>query len=198
MRNLSITALVAAFLPAVFLPEGALAHSGDGDVSGFHSGLMHPLGGGDHLLVLLAVGLIAALGGRAMVRAMPLGFLGMMLVGAALGMAGVRLPGAEVWIIASVIVLGLVLTLPSGQIPPRFLLAGTAVFGLFHGYAHGVDLPVVPAVAGHLLGFTLATAALLGLGLVIGARLPALSARVAGMAIRLMGISLAGINLVAT
>lgn len=186
MRKLSLAASAA-----MILPGAAFAHSGHQEVSGFASGLLHPMTGTDHLLAMIAVGLIAAICGGRLLVAMPVAFVGAMLAGAGLGLAGVVLPGVEIWILGSVIVLGLVAAIPSDRLPHNLLLAGTALFGLFHGYAHGVEAPTAGSVTGYLVGFTLATAALHGIGIVIGRRVPAKVTRFAGAAIAVFGAGLA-------
>lgn len=89
MRN--ILMIAATF----FVPGAALAHTGHDEVSGFASGILHPITGADHLLAMLAVGLIAALCGGRMLMAMPLAFVGAMLAGAGLGLGGMALPGVD-------------------------------------------------------------------------------------------------------
>lgn len=176
---------------AMILPGAAFAHTGHGDISGFSSGLLHPLTGADHLLAMVAVGLIAALCGGRMLCAMPLAFMGAMLAGAGFGLAQLALPGVEVWILGSVIVLGLVAAVQSPRLSQALVLAATAVFGMFHGLAHGAEAPVAGSVAGYLIGFTLATAALHGIGMALGHRLPVVVVRGAGAVIALAGTGLA-------
>ena len=189
MRNFLMIAAAAFTLPGV-----ALAHTGHDEVSGLASGILHPITGADHLLAMLAVGLIAALCGGRMLWATPLTFVGAMLVGAGLGLLGMALPGVESWILASVVLLGLVAAVPRQHLPGSLLLAGTALFGLFHGYAHGAEAPATGSVAGYLIGFALATAALHGLGIVAGRQLPSMAARSAGLAIALSGVGLAALG----
>lgn len=170
----------------------ALAHTGVGSVSGFAAGLMHPLTGLDHLLAMLAVGLWAGLvGGRAR-WAYPLAFVAMMVVAGLWGMSGAALPGVETGIAVSVIVLGLAIALKAT--PP--LAAGTAacaLFAIFHGHAHGAELPAGASGLGYALGFVLSTAALHGAGLAaasfLASRAPLL-ARVAGGGVALAGLAL--------
>lgn len=181
MKKLALTAA------AMSLPGAAFAHPGHEQVSTFTSGLLHPVTGVDHLLAMMAVGLIAALVGGRMLWAMPAAFVGAMLAGAGLGLAGVTLPGVETWIIGSVIVLGLVAAMPSRHLPHSLLLVATGLFGLFHGYAHGAEAPVSGSIFGYLIGFTLTTAVLHGIGIAAGQRLPAVVTRGAGAAIALMG-----------
>lgn len=188
MKRIALTAMATA------LPGAALAHSGHAEVSGFASGLMHPVLGADHLLAMVAVGLIAAMNGGRMLWAMPLAFVGAMLFGAVVGLAGFAVPGVEFWILGSVIALGLMMAMQSPHVPQGLLLSGTALFGMFHGYAHGAEAPTTGSVAGYLIGFTVATATLHGIGIVIGKRLPTGLTRGAGMLIALIGASLAVIG----
>ena len=180
----------ASVLLAVASP--ALAHTGVGSVHGFTAGLMHPLTGIDHLLAMVAVGLWAGLvGGRARF-AYPLAFVAMMLVAGIWGMSGGQLPGVEVGIAVSVIILGLAIALRAA--PP--LAAGTAacaIFAVFHGHAHGAELPDGANSLGYALGFVLATAALHGAGLALAGMLAArapLVARVAGGGLVLAGVAI--------
>ncbi|AMJ59265.1 HupE/UreJ family protein [Bosea sp. PAMC 26642] len=189
MRTKTITGLVLA-LSGVAGP--ALAHTGVGAVHGLSAGLMHPLTGPDHLLAMVAVGLWAGLvGGRARV-AYPLAFVAMMVVAGLWGMSGASLPGVEIGIAASVVILGLAIALKAT--PP--LAAGTAacaLFAIFHGYAHGAELPEGASSLAYALGFVLSTAALHGVGLALAGTLAArapLVARVAGGGLVLAGVAL--------
>lgn len=155
------------FLPLLILTPGmALAHAGDHGTAPFAAGLLHPVGGTDHLLAMVAVGLWAAGSGGRAVWALPLSFVAAMLVGGLLGAWGVPLPGVEPMILASVILIGVAAALVFN---PGLVLSGLAValFGLFHGHAHGTEGPVSD-LAQYALGFSLATMALHGLGLAIG------------------------------
>ena len=144
------------------------AHTGIGTVAGFSAGLMHPLLGLDHLLVMVATGLWAVyLGGRAIVL-LPLAFIALMTAGATLGFMGYVLPYAE-WIIAlSVLTLGLALW--RGWQSPSLLAGGlTAFFALFHGYVHAAEIGEVSEAAyTYALGFLLTTALLHGVGMGLG------------------------------
>ena len=148
------------------LSEPAAAHSAASH-DGLATGLAHPLGGLDHLLVMLAVGLWAAvIGGRA-VWALPVGFLGGMVIGGLLGLGGVALPLVETGILGSVVFLGLAVAL--GVRASFGLGAATAfTFALFHGYAHGTELPQGAAALAYMLGLTVSTGLRQGLGLVAG------------------------------
>jgi len=180
----------AALLLGVASP--ALAHTGVGPVNGFAAGLMHPLTGLDHLLAMVAVGLWAGLvGGRAR-WTYPLAFVAMMVVAGLWGMMGAALPGAEIGIAVSVIILGLAIALKAA--PP--LAAGTAacaLFAIFHGHAHGAELPEGASSVGYALGFVLVTASLHGAGLALAGFLAArapLIARVAGGGLVLAGVAI--------
>jgi urease accessory protein len=178
-------------LPALaLLPLPALAHTGGEHAMGFFAGFAHPLGGADHLMAMLAVGLWAGLlGGRA-VLALPAAFLAAMAAGFGLGAAGVALPMVEAGIAASVIVLGVAVALATR--PPLGLsLALAALFGLAHGHAHGTEMLAGAGIAAYAAGFLLATALLHAAGLGL-ARLPAprILARSAGAAVALAGLFL--------
>ena len=170
----------------------ALAHTGVGAVHGFGAGLMHPLFGLDHLLAMVAVGLWAGLtGGRARL-AYPLAFVGMMVLSGLWGMSGAALPGVEIGIAVSVVVLGLAIALKATP-PLAAGAAACAIFAIFHGHAHGAELPQGASGLGYALGFVLATAALHGAGLwlagLLAARAPLL-ARVAGGGLALAGVAI--------
>ncbi|MGQ3282507.1 HupE/UreJ family protein [Bosea sp. (in: a-proteobacteria)] len=177
---------------ASVLAGPALAHTGVGAVHGFGAGLMHPLFGLDHLLAMVAVGLWAGLtGGRARL-AYPLAFVGMMVLSGLWGMSGAALPGVEIGIAVSVVVLGLAIALRATP-PLAAGAAACAIFAIFHGHAHGAELPQGSSGLGYALGFVLATAALHGAGLglagLLAARAPLL-ARVAGGGLALAGVAI--------
>ncbi len=135
----------------------ALAHTGH-EVSGFISGLAHPVGGADHLLAMLAVGLWAArLGGRAL-WLVPLAFVATMLLGNLLALSGVSLVFTEQGIGLSVVVLGLLLAFAARFVTPVCMaIAGS--FALFHGLAHGAEMPLNASGFSYAAGFMLATLA---------------------------------------
>jgi urease accessory protein len=146
----------------------ALAHPGGSLLgAGLAEGLAHPLLGLDHLLALLAVGLLAARLGGAAVWRLPLAVLAALTLGGLLVFAGIVLPAGELVIAASVLVLGLMvaaaLRLPLG---PASALA--AVFALFHGQAHGAGLPLAASPVLYGLGILAASTALIALGFALG------------------------------
>lgn len=157
---------------------GAWAHPGHGGATGFAHGVMHPFGGIDHVLAMVAVGLLAVtIGGRG-IWALPLTFMGVMALGGMLGADGVSLPYAEVGIALSVVCLGA--TIAAGwRLPLAAALTMVALFGLFHGYAHGAEMPQALSALTYGLGFLAATGALHGVGIGIGIAAQAGGARIA-------------------
>ncbi len=180
------------FLLPLFLlmPGLAMAHPGHDGADGFASGLAHPLLGLDHLIAMLAVGVLAALLGGHARWAVPGGFLAGMLVFGLISVGGAESDLAEHVIIASVILLGVAVALVV-RLPLAVIVGFAALFGAAHGYAHGSE---GPGELGYLAGFMLATAALHGAGYALGgwvaARSP-LVLRGSGAAISLAGLALA-------
>jgi urease accessory protein len=152
-------------------PTAALAHTGVGDTSGFAHGFMHPLGGLDHLLAMILVGLFAyGLGGRAL-WLVPLTFVGVMALGGFLGIAEIPVSFIEIGIALSVVVLGAVVAF--GIKPPvAAAMAMVGLFAIFHGHAHGTEMPMDASGLTYGVGFMLATALLhaagVGIGMLIG------------------------------
>jgi len=155
-------------LPCTLAVSGmALAHTGHHEVSGFLSGLGHPLTGPDHLAAMLAMGLWAGIGAHQRAWLPVTTFLVFMTCGAALGMSGIALPGVESGIAASVLVMGLLVATLT-RLPAGAVVALVGVFALFHGGAHGAEMPLAAAPVFYGLGFLASTAVLhlsgLGLG----------------------------------
>jgi urease accessory protein len=142
----------------------ALAHPGHGSTASFAAGIAHPFGGFDHIAVMVAVGLWAALKGGRALWLWPAAFVGVMLVGAALGMAHVPVPLVEPGILASVVALGLLVAL-TVDLPLWTGAAIVAVFALLHGHAHGTEVAETVSGAEYMAGFALATATLHGVGI---------------------------------
>ena len=192
-----LSAPIAAFAVAL-APAIASAHTGIGATTGFLHGFWHPIGGIDHVLAMVAVGLLAAqIGGRAL-WAVPATFVAIMAAGGTLGMAGVALPAVEVGIALSVLVLGLVV-LAGRRWPLGLAMALVAVFAVFHGHAHGSEMPVDASGLSYGLGFMLATALLHLAGIGLGIGLGRLAATEGGRLIQASGaaIALAGVVLLA-
>ena len=187
-RSLSIS---AAFL--LFASAGAQAHVIPGDVHGFGNGFVHPLHGLDHMLAMVAVGLWAAqLGGRAR-WLVPASFVGVMALGGALAMAGLRVPFTEAGILLSVLVLGSLVAV-AVRFPLAASMAIVGLFAFFHGHSHGTEMPANAVGYAYGTGFALATALLHGCGIGIGvlaqqsAKQPVI--RFAGAAIAVAGLCL--------
>lgn len=143
------------------------AHVFAGD-AGPGAGFMHPLTGADHLLAMFCVGVLSArIGGRA-IWAVPAAFVAVMLVGGIAGLTDIPLPASELGIAISVLVLGGILAV-GGRTPMSLAVAAAGIFGLFHGYAHGQEMPQVSSPALYAIGFLVSTAGLHVLGALSGA-----------------------------
>jgi urease accessory protein len=180
----------AAMLALVTAP--ASAHIGIGDTSSLAAGFEHPFSGLDHMTVMIAVGLWAALKSGRALWVWPATFVGVMIVGGLLGMFGVPLPFVEPGILASVVTLGLVSALTVDlPVPVGALIIG--LFATFHGHAHGTAVPETGGGLLYLVGFAVATALLHGIGIAavvgLGVRFKA-AVRVAGAACALIGVGL--------
>ncbi|MBO1905480.1 HupE/UreJ family protein [Microvirga sp. 3-52] len=156
--------VIAALVSAVMLaPTAALAHAGHGDTAGFMHGIAHPISGIDHVLAMVSVGILAAgIGGRAL-WLLPLTFISVMAGAAVLGMVGFALPSFEVWIAGSLVALGLAVAYPSylSSLTGAGLIA---VFAVFHGYAHGAEMPAGASGLAYAAGFVMGTVLLIGSG----------------------------------
>ncbi|MEN9401753.1 MAG: hypothetical protein RL091_456 [Verrucomicrobiota bacterium] len=148
-------ALVALLLPV--LAQAHPGHDGDHDFGwDFNTGFTHPFLGWDHLVAMLAVGLWAVqLGGRARWM-VPASFVTVMALGAALARTGVSIPGVEQLIAASVLVIGLLIATAT-KLPVAAGMSLVGLFAAFHGFAHGVEMPVSTEALGYGAGFILAT-----------------------------------------
>ncbi len=154
----SITALAS---------EPANAHAVTGLAGGFNMGFAHPLRGPDHLLAMISVGLWGAVLGRPLIYALPVLFPGMMVVGAVVGMWAIPLPAVELGIALSVVVLGICIAF-SVRAPVWAAAVVVGAFALFHGYAHGRELPSAADPVGYSTGFVLATGLLHVFGIGVG------------------------------
>ncbi|EJM58593.1 hydrogenase/urease accessory protein [Pseudomonas sp. GM49] len=175
-------------LALLLTPALAFAHPGHGD-NGLIAGISHPLGGIDHLLAMLAVGLWAAQQQGAARWALPCTFVGTLLIGGMLGFEGMNLAALESGIAASVLALGLAVALAVR--PPLVMAVGaTALFALFHGVAHGLELPEMSSPWTYAAGFVAATAVLHAAGYALVRVLPQAAAplvRLAGAASAVTG-----------
>ena len=151
----------------VILPNFVFAHSGHGDNNSFSFGLFHPFFGFDHLLAMVAVGVWASqLGGKA-TWVVPFVFVSLMLVGGALSISGVSIPFVENGILVSVLILGVLI---AAAVKAPLLLSSiiVGVFALFHGQAHGAELPASSSAISYCLGFAVATILLHAVGIASG------------------------------
>ena len=162
-----LTGAVFVFLLGAMLPVPALAHIVKGEGVGFISGFRHPISGLDHIIAMVAVGLWGAQLGRPAIWALPVTFPLVMAFGGFLGLIGVRVPGSEIAIALSGLLLGAAVCLEwRPPLAAAAMLVG--VFGLFHGYAHGAELPPGQNALLYSLGFVLATGLLHACGIAIG------------------------------
>ena len=186
----SVSRIMVALL---WFPGIALAHTGIGETSGLMHGLAHPILGVDHLLAMIAVGLWAAqMGGRA-TGLVPVAFVGAMILGGILGFFGLSMPFIEEGILLSVLVLGILIA-AALRFSPLYGASIVGIFALFHGYAHGTEMPSAMGVVSYTAGFALATALLHLAGIALGVLFrkadTQLANRVAGGAIVMAGVYL--------
>jgi len=185
------TATLLMVLTLLVFSAVAGAHEGGGIAGGFYSGFVHPILGWDHVAAMVAVGLWGAFLGNPAIWVLPIVFPMVMAIGGALGVAGIPLPAVETGIATSAVVLGLMVALAAR--PPLWVAALiVAVFAIFHGYAHGAELPEAANPLAYSLGFVIATGLLHLSGIAFGllARWPAgrLAVRTGGGLIALAGV----------
>jgi urease accessory protein len=158
--------LVAAVLAALWA-QAAWAHVGQGEAFGLLTGFLHPLSGLDHVLAMVAVGLWGAQLGAPAIWVLPLAFPLVMAMGALLGFLGVSIPGVEYGIAASAIMLGAAVAF---EVRPAIVVAALLVgfFAVFHGHAHGTELPAGQSALLYSMGFVVATGCLHAVGIGIG------------------------------
>jgi urease accessory protein len=185
-RRLCVLALALALIPAA-----VMAHEETGKAAGFLAGLLHPVSGLDHVLAMVAVGLWGAVLGAPALWVLPIAFPLVMALGGLLGLLGMGLPYVEVAIALSALVLGAMVLL---EVRPPLAIAGTLVafFAIFHGHAHGSELPPGTNALLYSLGFVLATGLLhlagIGLGTLHRLRSGRTAVRVAGAGVALGGL----------
>ncbi len=154
-------------LTAALLAAPALAHEQQGQAAGFLAGLQHPVSGLDHVLAMVAVGLWGAQLGAPAIWVLPIAFPLVMAMGAMLGFLGVPVPGIEYGIAASGILLGAAVMFEAR--PPLVVAASlVGLFAIFHGHAHGTELPPQQSALLYSMGFVMATGCLHAAGIGIG------------------------------
>lgn len=182
--------LLLSFVLA-FASSAAMAHEAGGVAGGFVSGFVHPILGWDHVVAMVAVGLWGAFLGSPAIWILPVVFPLVMAVGGALGVLGVPVPAVEAGIATSAIVLGAMVA--AAARPPLWVAAViVGAFAIFHGHAHGTELPAAANPLAYSIGFVVATGLLHLCGIAFGllVRWPAGQAavRFGGVAIALAGI----------
>ncbi|OGT05053.1 MAG: urease accessory protein [Gallionellales bacterium RBG_16_57_15] len=191
--NRSVFLRTIVVVLGALLPTFAHAHVGLGEAGGFLHGITHPTSGLDHVCAMLAVGLWAAQTGGRSIWAVPLTFVGVMALGGALPMLGIGLPFVERGILLSVLLLG-VLIAASVRLPLWLGSGMVGLFALWHGHAHGAEMPALASGIDYALGFMLATALLHVIGIAFGLgmqrRAREYVIRAAGASIALCGIYL--------
>ena len=185
IRFLSVLALL------LLIATPALAHEGGVAGAGFVTGFLHPILGGDHVAAMVAVGLWGAFLGAPAIWVLPVAFPLVMALGGALALLGLPLPGVEIGIAGSAVVIGAMVLLAFR--PPLVIAAViVAFFALFHGYAHGTEMPNAANPLAYAIGFVIGTGLLHLVGIALGllTRMPqgALAVRTAGGAIALAGL----------
>jgi urease accessory protein len=159
--------IAALALLATLWAESAFGHVLQGEAYGFVTGFLHPISGADHVLAMVAVGLWGAQLGAPAIWVLPVAFPLVMAMGGMLGFLGVPIPGVEYGIAASAIVLGTAVAL---EVRPALVIAALVVgcFAIFHGHAHGTELPPGQSALLYSMGFVVATGCLHAVGIGIG------------------------------
>lgn len=147
------------------LPQGAHAHLIGGN--GLVSGVTHPLFGMDHLMAMVAVGIISTQIGSKTIWKVPATFVLFMVVGGLLAISGISLPMVEIGIALSVLLLGIFIAFAK-NIPANLAILCVALFAIFHGHAHGTEMPAIAHPALYASGFIASTALLHITGVLIG------------------------------
>jgi urease accessory protein len=163
-RLLTWVLAIAAFL---VWTQSAYAHVERGQAAGFLSGFRHPWSGLDHIAAMVAVGIWGAQLGAPAIWLLPVTFPMVMAFGGFLGLIGVHLPGVEFGVACSALLLG---TMVCVEARPKLIWAAllVGIFGLYHGHAHGTELPAGQSGLLYSLGFVIATGSLHAMGISLG------------------------------
>jgi urease accessory protein len=155
------------FAVCLLWTPSAQAHIQQGQAIGFVTGLEHPWSGLDHVLAMIAVGLWGAQLGNPALWLLPVTFPMVMSLGAMMGLLGIPLPGIEIGIAVSAILLG---AMVMGEVKPKLFIAAVMIgfFAIFHGHAHGTELPAGQSGFLYSMGFVIATGVLHGIGITTG------------------------------
>lgn len=157
----------AAVLAMIALSSPAMAHAGHGYGGGFASGFLHPVAGWDHVAAMVAVGLWGAFLGAPSIWLLPIVFPLVMAIGAVMGILGVPVPAVETGIALSAVILGLMIAL-AVKAPIWVSSVIVGLFAIFHGYAHGAELPASANIFAYAVGFVTATGLLHLVGIAFG------------------------------
>ncbi|MFZ1813877.1 MAG: HupE/UreJ family protein [Rhizobiaceae bacterium] len=161
---------IAVFTALIFIPDIARAHTGslgEGVSAGFSQGFIHPLLGPDHVIAMVAVGLWGAILGLPSIWVLPIAFPLVMAMGGAVAVIGFPLAHVETGIALSGIILGLCVALAL-RLPAGIAAIMVGAFAVFHGYAHGIELPTAANPIAYSAGFVIATGLLHLIGIVLG------------------------------
>ncbi len=180
----NLKTLIPLSAMAFLLPSLLGAHPAGG--TGLLSGAVHPLTGMDHFIAMVAVGILSVQKGGSLKA--PLVFIGFMVIGSLLAFMNFRIPGVEMGIAMSLLVLGAAIASSMRAIPAVLSLGIIAVFAMFHGHAHGEEIPAMSNPAVYAMGFVLSTAALHMTGILIGTL--ALRHNTAYRVLRLAGVAM--------
>jgi urease accessory protein len=165
--NTKVGRCFAACAAIAVLNNQAFAHTIAGQAKGFVTGFLHPLSGLDHILAMVAVGIWGSQLRRPAIWVLPVAFPLVMAFGGVLGVRGLHISGVEIGVAASALVLGVMIALNAQ--PPLWIAAViVGIFAIFHGYAHGIELPKAASPLTYALGFVLATGLLHICGIVFG------------------------------
>ncbi len=159
---------VGAAIVIATIATPAFAHTGEGDLGGFLSGFTHPIWGPDHVIAMVAVGLWGVFLGMPAIWVLPIVFPVVMAFGGALGVLGVPIPAVETGIALSAVVLGICVAFAFR--PPLWVAAIlVGAFAIFHGHAHGEEMPEAANAVSYAIGFVIATGLLHLCGIAFGA-----------------------------
>lgn len=175
----------------LLLPSLCLAHA-QADGAGFMEGLTHPVFGFDHLLAMISVGIVSAQLGGANIWRIPVAFVSSMCLGGVIGILQWNMPWAEAGIAASVVFLGLTIIHAHRDTSPWMTFALVMAFGMFHGHAHGMEMPRSASPAFYTFGFLTSTSLLHVAGVVIGELAIARERLLSGL--RYTGAGIAGVG----
>ncbi len=157
----------ALLFAVMFWAQSTAAHPIKGGAIGFLTGFYHPISGLDHVVAMIAVGLWGAQLGAPAIWVLPVAFPMVMAFGGMLGLLGMPLPGSEIGIAASAIMLGAAVLLEA-RLPLAVAAMVVSFFAIFHGYAHGSELPPGQNALLYSIGFVMATGCLHAVGISIG------------------------------